>query len=228
MSSWTNIRSLVVPAALGAAVTLVFGGASDHVVAAPAAQVLTSTMPSKIANRQMQPLSDGPRRGVQLDAHEGDGLAWWPESSFGDGTIELDLRGKDVLQQSFLGVAFHGVDEKTFDDVYFRPFNFAAADPARKAHSVQYESHPGFTWDILRADHPDQYERAISTPPDPNGWFHVRLVVASPVVRVFVDQIAVPVMEVTQLSHRKTGWVGVWVGNNSDGQFANVRVTPAR
>jgi hypothetical protein len=197
-------------------------------VAFQAARTLTLAMPAKVVNRQMQPLVDGTRRGVRLDAHEGEGVAWWPDAVFGDGTIELDLRGKDVQQQSFLGVAFHGVDDKTFDDVYFRPFNFKAGDAARRSHAVQYESHPGFTWDKLRADHPDQYERAIPAPPGPDAWFHARLVVAYPTVRVFVNDAAAPVMEVTQLSNRKTGWIGVWVGNNSDGQFANLTVTPAK
>jgi hypothetical protein len=204
-----------------------FGSARDTMLLAQQpARTLTATMPSKIANRQMQPLTDGARRGVRLDAHEGDGVAWWPDATFGDGSIEVDLRGKDVLQQSFVGVAFHGVDDKTFDAVYFRPFNFKADDPARRSHSVQYVSHPVFTWDKLRAEHPDQYERAIPTPPDPTGWFHARIVVAFPSVRVFVNDLPTPVMEVKQLSDRKTGWIGVWVGNNSDGEFANLTVRP--
>jgi len=111
--------------------------------------------------------------------------------------------------------------------VYFRPFNFKAADAARRGHSVQYESHPGFTWDKLRADHPDAYERAIAAAPDPNGWFHARIVVTYPSIRVFVDDSTVPAMDLKQLSDRKSGWIGMWVGNNSDGQFANVTVTPA-
>jgi hypothetical protein len=195
---------------------------------AQAARTLTAAMPAKITNRQMQPLTDGARQGVRLDAREGEGLAWWPDAVFGDCTIEVDLRGKDVQQQSFLGVAFHGVDDKTFDNVYFRPFNFRATDPARQSHSVQYESHPGFTWDKLRAERPDQFERAIQPPPDPNAWFHVRIVVAYPAVRVFVNESTAPAMDLKQLSDRRTGWVGVWVGNNSDGQFANLTVTPAK
>ena len=217
---------------VGAALVLsiaVFGGVDGRAGApAQAARTLTSAMPAKIANRQMQPLTDGTRRGLSLDAHEGDGIAWWPDAACGDCTIEIDLRGKDVQQQSFLGVAFHGVDEKTFDDVYFRPFNFRATDPARQSHSLQYESHPGFTWDKLRADRPDQFERAIQPPPDPNAWFHARIVLAYPAVRVFVNGSTTPAMDLKQLSDRKTGWIGVWVGNNSDGQFANLTVTPAR
>jgi hypothetical protein len=193
-------------------------------LAQQSARPRTATMPSKIANRQMQPLTEGTRRGVRLDAHEGDGIAWWPEATVGDCTIELDLRGKNVPQASFVGVAFHGVDEKTFDAVYFRPFNFKADDAARRSHSVQYVSHPIYTWDKLRGERPDQFERAIAPAPDPDGWFHARIVVAFPSVRVFVNDIAAPVMDIKQLSDRKTGWIGLWVGNNSDGQFANLTV----
>src|SRR5215831_4401509 len=124
----------------GAVALTMASGSIESAAKAPAqtARTLTAAMPSKSTNRQMQPLTDGTRHGVRLDAREGEGLAWWPDATFGDCTIEVDLRGKDVLQQSFLGIAFHGVDDKTFDDVYFRPFNFKAADPARKSHAVQY------------------------------------------------------------------------------------------
>jgi len=203
---------------------LVLAGSAAAVASSQTRRTLTETMPAKVANRGMQPLQEGARRGVRLDAREGDGIAWWPDAIVGDATIELDMRGEDAAQQSFVGVAFHGVDEKTFDAVYFRPFNFKADDPARRSHAVQYVSHPTFTWDKLRAEQPDRFERAIPAPPDPNGWFHVRLVSAFPNVRVFADDAAAPVMDIRQLSDRKSGWIGVWVGNNSDGQFANVTV----
>jgi hypothetical protein len=183
-------------------------------------------MPSNVANRAMQLLVDGSHRGLTLDARPGDGVAWWRDVQFGNGTIELDLRGKDAAQQSFVGVAFHGKDDKTFDAIYFRPFNFRAAAEIGRSHSVQYVSHPTYTWDKLRADHPGMYEHAIVPPPDPNGWFHARLFVAFPSVKVFVNDIATPVLEVRQLSDRKSGWVGVWAGNNSDGSFANVAIKP--
>ena len=131
---------------------LVLAGSVAAVASSQTRRTLTETMPAKVANRGMQPLQEGARRGVRLDAREGDGIAWWPDAIVGDATIELDMRGKDAAQQSFVGVAFHGVDEKTFDAVYFRPFNFKADDPARRSHAVQYVSHPTFTWDKLRAE----------------------------------------------------------------------------
>ncbi len=60
------------------------------------------------------------------------GVVWLKELSFKEGVIEVDLRGKDVFLQSFLGIAFHAVDTATYDVVYFRPFNFRHADTARR------------------------------------------------------------------------------------------------
>lgn len=54
----------------------------------------------------MSPLTDGGRKGLQLDERDGDGLAWWPEVTMADGVIEFDVRGNDVLQKSFVGVVF--------------------------------------------------------------------------------------------------------------------------
>jgi len=190
-------------------------------------QTLTSAPPPKVSNRQMTPLDEGARHGLRLDAHDGDGVAWWPDVQFSNGTIELDIRGKDVLQQSFVGVAFHGLNETTFDAVYFRPFNFKSDDPVRRSHAVQYVSHPTYTWNKLRTERPNQFEQPVAPPPDPNQWFHARVVIAFPSVRVFVNDAAAPALDIKQLSDRKTGWVGVWVGNGSDGAFANLTVTPA-
>lgn len=123
-------------------------------------------------------------------------------------------------------MAFHGVDGTTYDTVYFRPFNFRAADSAQRAHAVQYVSQPTYTWNKLRTEHPGGYEHQVNPVPDPNGWFHVRLVVAGPNVRVFVDDATDPSLVVSLLSERTKGLVGLWVGNTSGGDFAGLRIRP--
>ena len=180
----------------------------------------------KVFNRSVSSLSDGARKGVRLSEHAGDGVAYLQGVEFTNGTIELDVRGKDVPQQSFVGVAFHGVDGTTYDAIYFRPFNFRAEDPARRGHAVQYIAQPIYPWQKLRAEQPGKYERAIDPVPDPNAWFHVRVVVARPKVSVFVDDAKEPSLVVDQLSNRKKGLVGLWVGNNSGGDFANLKIVP--
>jgi hypothetical protein len=181
----------------------------------------------RIFNRTVTSLRDGAKNGIRLSEAPGDGVAYLEGTEFANGTIEFDVRGKDVQQQSFVGVAFHGVDGTTYDAVYFRPFNFRADDPARRIRAVQYISHPTYTWQKLRADHPGKYEQAVTPVPDPNGWFHVRVVVARPKVSVFVEGAKEPSLIVSQLSERGKGLIGLWVGNNSGGDFANIRLIPA-
>jgi hypothetical protein len=181
----------------------------------------------RIFNRTATGLKDAGRTGVRLNGVPGDGVAYLEGVEFANGTIELDLRGKDVQQRSFLGVAFHGVDGSTYDAIYFRPFNFKAEDPARRVRAVQYISHPTYPWQKLRAEHPGKYEQAVNPVPDPNGWFRARVVVASPKVSVYVDDPKAPCLVVSQLSERRKGLVGLWVGNNSEGDFANFRLIPA-
>jgi len=177
-----------------------------------------------IFNRTVSSLKDGERNAVRLSEAAGDGLAYLEGTEFANGTIELDVRGKDVLQRSFLGVAFHGIDGTTFDTIYFRPFNFKAEDPERRIHAVQYISHPTYTWQKLRTEQPGKYEQAVTPVPDPNGWFHVRIVVASPKVSVFVEDAKEPSLIVSQLSERGKGRIGLWVGNTSGGDFANLKI----
>lgn len=177
-------------------------------------------------NRSVSGLSDGARKGLRLSENPGEGPAYVQGVELANGTIEFDVRGKDVQQQSFVGVAFHGVDGTTYDAIYFRPFNFRAADPARRLRAVQYISQPTYTWQKLRTEHPGVYEQPVSPVPDPNGWFHVRVVVAGPKVSVFVDDATEPSLVVNRLSERAKGLVGFWVGNNSGGDFANLRIRP--
>jgi hypothetical protein len=189
---------------------------------------IVTIVPPRVSNREVTTVTDHARSVVRLDERQGDGVAWWPDLMLGDGAIEVDIRGKDVVQRSFVGVAFHGVDEKTYDAVYFRPFNFRSTDPTRVSHAVQYVAHPTHTWNKLRAERPGEFEHQVSPVPDPNGWFHARIVVKHPDVSVFVDRHEQPTLRVRQLSTRKSGWIGLWAGNGSGGEFANLTVMPAR
>ena len=178
-------------------------------------------------NRDASRLVDGARKGVRLSEAPGEGVAFLPGIEFANGTIEFDVRGKDVMQQSFVGVAFHGVDNAAYDAVYFRPFNFRAADPVSRSHGVQYHSLPVYTWQKLRTDQPGKYEQAVNPAPDPNAWFRARVVIANPKVSVIVADAKDPCLVVNLLNDRKKGLVGLWVGNNSGGDFANFSIIPA-
>ena len=179
----------------------------------------------EVFNRKLSPFSEKEMRGVRFSKSNGDGIAWINGVEFSNGIIELDIRGKDVMQQSFVGIAFHGVNNETLDAIYFRPFNFRSTDPVRKIHAVQYISHPDYTWQVLREQHNGDYEKAITPAPDGNDWFHARIVVLYPKVTVFVNGNSEPSLVVDQLNERNTGKIGLWVGNTSDGDFANLQIT---
>ena len=181
--------------------------------------------PPRVHNRTLSTVAEGGRQVFRLDAKAGDGVAWWPDIAFTTGTIALDIRGRDVQQGSFVGVAFHGADEQTYEAIYFRPFNFRAEDPARRRRAVQYVSHPAHPWPVLREQHPGVYEQPVTPPPDPNGWFRTTIVVGADTIKVFVDPSASAALEVKRLTPRTGGWVGLWVGNTSPGDFANVTIT---
>ncbi len=180
----------------------------------------------RLFNRALTTQKEGERTVARLDARPGDGGAVLDGVLMGEGVIEVDLRGKNVTQQSFLGIAFHVVDWTTYDAVYFRPFNFRAVGAEQRAHSVQYFSPPAHTWQRLRTERPGQFEKAVEPSPDPDGWFRVRIVLANAKVRIFVDGASTPCLEVDDLGEAKAGGVALWVGNGSDGAFANLTLTP--
>lgn len=169
------------------------------------------------------------KHALQLSEGPGNGVVWLDGYDFADGVIELDVLGRSApIQGSFVGVAFRVVDGQTHDAVYFRPFNFRATDSTRHSHAVEYVSHPQWTWQRLRTEHPGVYERAVVPEPDGDQWFHVRIVVERPKVSVFVNGRAEPSLVVDELSDRSHGSLGVWVGEGSAGYFANLRVTRTR
>ena len=167
-----------------------------------------------VLNRTSQLVREGTREVVRLDARPGQGLAWWHGVAFEGGTITFEVRGKDELQRSFVGVAFHGAQEGdalSFEAVYFRPFNFRAQDPVRRRHMVQYIVHPELRWARLRAEHPERFEQPLQPVPDPDDWFAARVEVDARTVKVSVAGSQTPSLVVERLSRRRSGWVGYWV-----------------
>lgn len=180
-----------------------------------------------VVNRQATAL-EGDRSGIHLDARQGKGIAWVQGSDFGEGTIEVDIRGRDAFQRSFVGVAFHRTDDTTYEAVYLRPFNFRSEDPVRRQHAVQYIADPDYDWPRLRKEFPEEFENPVDQSIEPTGWVAVRLVVKADTIQVFVGPGASPALEVRRLAKNDRGMIGLWTGNNSEGDFANLRYTPAR
>jgi hypothetical protein len=144
---------------------------------------------------------------------------------FGEGTLELDLKGRGKVERCFLGIAFNVADAKTFEAVYFRPFNFLR--DGFQDHSVQYVSWPVNTWEKLRSEKPGQFEATVKPIPDPSGWFHARIEVTKHKVSVWVDDARQPSLVVNRLAGREKGGVGLWVDSRG-GTFRNLKIVPAK
>jgi len=164
-------------------------------------------------------ITDSGKKGISMTS-----VAWLDGVEFSTGTIDVDLRGKDIFQRSFLGIAFHGVDTAAYDVVYFRPFNFRAADPVRKIHAVQYATHPEFPWHRLREERNGIYEKAIDPAPEATSWFHARIVVTNDEITVYVNNSSTPSLKVNKLNTRKSGKIGLW-SDALDSDFANLVIT---
>ena len=164
---------------------------------------------------------------MRLSAASGNGVAWVEGTDFQSGTIEVDVRGREFMGQTFVGVAFHRKDDNTYEAVYVRPFNFRASDPIRKQHAVQYITLPEFDYDRLRKDFPEEFENPVDASVGPTDWVKLRVVVGVR-VQIYVGAVSEAALEVRKLGQLYGGQVGLWVGNDSGGDFANLVVTPTK
>ncbi len=176
-----------------------------------------------VVNRTISAGSDA--GSVHLNDAQSVGIAWVNHKKFNYGTIEVDIRGKDVLQASFVGIALHGLNDSTYEVIYFRPFNFRADDPLRKSHAVQYMALPNYDWQKLRQEYPGKYEQPISPAPDPNVWLHARITVDNKNIKVYVNGNATPSLVVEPLAHTGGEMIGLWAGG-TDGDWKNLKIIP--
>lgn len=176
-------------------------------------------------NRYFRAIEENGQTVLWVDSVSGAGIVWIEGLNFSDGIIDFDVRGRDILQNSFVGIAFHGLNDSTYESVYFRPFNFMAADTIRKKHAVQYMAVPKYEWPYLREQYPDQYEAAVPVTIDPNSWFHAKVVVKKKRIEIFMESHVKPVLVVKSLQKVQSGKIGFWVGNNSEGRFKNLVIS---
>jgi hypothetical protein len=179
-----------------------------------------------VVNRQVTRIQD--RNGVRLSASSGNGVAWVEGTDFRSGTIEVDIRGREDLQQTYLGIAFHRKNDTTYEAVYLRPFNFRIQDPLRRQHAVQYISMPKFDFQDLRDEFPEEFENPVDGSIVPTDWVRLRVVVEGSKVQVYVGPVSQVTLEVRKLGQLEGGQVGLWVGNVSGGDFANLVVNETK
>ncbi|MBL4568851.1 MAG: hypothetical protein JKY69_04090 [Flavobacteriaceae bacterium] len=157
-----------------------------------------------------------------MNAKNSDGLGILEDIAFEKGIIEVELLGENNPGKSFIGIAFNIQNDKTYEVIYFRPFNFVAKEQIRKDHMVQYIFHPKFTWKKLRKERTEEFEDEIATPPDPDNWFKVIIDISNEQVKVYVNDLSEPVLIVERLTSIKSKKIGIWTGFGSSGRFRNL------
>ncbi|MBI3401677.1 MAG: hypothetical protein HY048_09680 [Acidobacteria bacterium] len=92
-----NRRAFVISTLAGAVgLTAASRLAAQKKMIAPDLAALADGKGFQLLNRGISRFTDGATSGARLTAAPGEGVALLPGIEFGDGTIECDLRGKDV------------------------------------------------------------------------------------------------------------------------------------
>lgn len=177
-----------------------------------------------INNRNYKYIEENGKRGIRIEEGEGGNIMTLSNIVFRNGTIEFDAKGRNLIGQSFLGLAFHIQNDSTYDAIYFRPFNFSNPDTIRRWRAVQYISLPKYQWDKLREESPGKYENKVNPVPGPDDWFHCKITFKDKLISVFVNNSSKPSLVVNKLSNISSGKIGLWVENGSDGSFANLEI----
>jgi hypothetical protein len=143
------------------------------------------------------------------------GFAYVRDLDLQNGTIEADMSFD--AQGFFVGLAFRVQSEDDYELFFFR--NGAAGTD----QAIQYT--PGFlganAWQIYNVP---QYAGSGDFPYD--QWFHVRIVVAGTVAKLYLNHAAESSLVVSDLKQGySTGSIGLW-GQGGGGYFSNITYTP--
>ena len=177
-----------------------------------------------IINREAKPIDSLSKNYIKLLENKGEGIVWLPIKDFKNGTIKIEMRGKDEYRKSFIGIIFHVQDDTTYDAIYCRPANFFAKDSIVRTYAIQYVSHPVYTWRKIRERKEKFYEKEIINPPNPNGWFTMTLVILDKNVKAFINDAKEPSLDLIKLTNYQNGKIGIFLGDGSGGDFRNVYV----
>lgn len=177
-----------------------------------------------VYNRSISLINEEGYPGISLSKDFGEGIAWLKGIEFSNGTIGFDVRGENIKQHSFVGIAFHGKNDSTFDAVYLRPSQFLENEPL-KSRAIQYISLPNYTWQTLRAKTPGKYEHSIDPAPDPDSWVRMRIVIKDDIISVYINGSSQPSLVVQKVTSLNSGAVGFYVADTSGGDFANITIS---
>jgi hypothetical protein len=179
----------------------------------------------EVVNRELTLVNEPDHSGIRLSKAYGEGIAWVKGIDFSNGILEFDVRGENVKQHSFVGIAFHGRNDSTYDAVYLRPFQFKEHDAVLKNRMIQYIALPQFTWRKLREQFPTKYEHSIEPAPDPDSWVRIRMVIKGSTVSTYINDSREPSLVIEKVSDSANGMIGFYVADTSGGDFANLTIT---
>lgn len=240
------ITSRSTRAALSAAASLLLTGVASAQASPSGRYPLASTEGLRPHNVTVTPVTHAGRRGVRVTTSpeaqrriEGlpieqqsrfERLAVIDGTDFADGVIEAEIAGAPAPgaaagARGFVGIAFRvQPDLATYDAFYLRPTNGRADDQVRRNHSVQYVSHPDWTWSRMRQETPKKYETYVDLVPD--AWTRVRIVVRGDTARLFVHGQAQPTLIVNDVKSgaRGRGAIALWIDAGTVAHFRDVRV----
>ena len=150
------------------------------------------------------------------------------DTSFRDGTIEVDLAGQPAAgapgdARGFIGIAFRFQGDGSYEYIYLRPTNGRADDQVRRNHSTQYSSHPGFDFARSRQEAPEKYESYVDL--QPGVWTKYKIEVEGSQARLYVHGAEQPCLIVNDLKREpREGGVALWVGPGTEGYFSNLKI----
>jgi hypothetical protein len=200
----------------------IFSARGQHAIAYNLVKLLQENKLEPTLDHQQTLILDSSKK----QAISTNGIVWLKDVSFNEGTIDVDLRGKDVFLQSFMGIVFHAKDTTTYDVVYFCPFRFHDTDAIARKYSVKYMSLPDYSYLKLRKAYPGVYENSVAPAPQANEWFHVTIVIKGDWVTVYVDHSTTASLKVKRPDSLNFRKIGLWSwdqGLSSD--FANLTIT---
>jgi hypothetical protein len=168
---------------------------------------------------------------------EPEAFAWMEGPEFSNGVIEAGVAGSPGGEaypgaRGFVGIAFRlqadrdPAGPQAYDAFYLRPTNGRSEDQERRNHSVQYISHPDWTWSRLRRETPSRYEAYVDLLPD--TWTKIRIEVRGGQARLYVRDEPQPVLIVNDVKSGPSakGAVALWLGPGTVAHFRNLVVTP--
>lgn len=200
------------PSRLRPVVALLLGLALPRPAASQATQA-PLTPDAWVAAGRLQTVEYLGRHALFLDR----GAALLKDAAMPDGTLELDLAASDST--NFLGVMFRAASLKAANVIFLRPGS------SGNEEAIQYGpalNTLGVAWQVYHYDGAN----AVANVPR-KAWIHLRLELAGPAARLYLDTATTPVLVVPRVVSTGGSGIGIWDGPFGRGSyFSNIRFTP--